>query len=229
MNPLSFLRPAAPMPVKDPAPACSVAEREAVQAEIATEHAAWADTRPRLERRTRELADRVDGIRALLRDAEQAHGEADAARLTASLAHGQRVARLEQRLRLGASESIDRFVAELLVLEETTRASAEFREIPGPLDPVTSHRPVTFVSNQASVERRLAAIQRARQAAEVLRLAPLAEAEVLARLRALADDLPEVEGLDTTLMVQLSPAARRAIEWHAEDSRKRRWDAGRYE
>jgi hypothetical protein len=135
-----------------------------------------------------------------------------------------RVSVLERQLRDGAPEVVDRFLFELSVEEERTRNLCESREVPGPRDPATGHRALRFTSNEESVTRRMAALRRAREHAEALRLAPVSEAEVLERLTALRDAIPEVEPLALDLADQLSPGERQAIAWHAEDSQRRRWD-----
>src|SRR5437879_5622882 len=73
------------------------------------------------------------------------------------------------------------------------------------------------VSKAAAVERRRAALMAAYRAAEALETEPLDEAAVVARLTALRDSIPEREELAVEVADPLTPAERRAIEWHATE------------
>jgi hypothetical protein len=206
-------------------PARTIAEREAVRAAIATERTAFEAAIPRLQERARRLAQREAEAKALLSETTQLRAEADLALLQAGLEHDVRVSVLERQLRDGAPGHIDQFVSEVSTQEEVTRNLLDSREVPGPRDPATGHRPIRFASNGESVARRLAALRQAREQAEALRLAPVTEAEVLDRLTALRDGIPEVEAMALDLADQLSPGERRAIAWKAEDGLRNRWRA----
>lgn len=65
------------------------------------------------------------------------------------------------------------------------------------------------------------ALSAARAAAEALRLAPVGEAEVLARLEELAASIPDVEGVAAD-PVRMTPAERREIAWRALEQNRRR-------
>jgi hypothetical protein len=205
------------------APARTVAERQAVLAASAAERARHAREQPPLEARVQRLAVRVAEARRLLAEALELHAEADAGRLAASLQSDQRVAQLERQLREGASEAIDRFVAEVDAEIVRTRLAFEAREAPSYADPISGARGVNLRSNTESVERRLQALGSARQAAEAMTLEALSEAEVAARLEALLAAVPEVEPVVMDPADQMSPAERRAVEWRAAEANGRRW------
>lgn len=213
---------AAPEP-RGPEPARSVEERKEVLAALAAEQAAWSETVTRLDRRLEAAQTREAEAEALHREASSLRAEAHVARVQASFDHDHPVEVLRQRLRAGASESIDHFLWELLGEEERTRAAFDMRGVAGQLDLATLSRPESVTTNSESVERRLTAIRAVRVKAEALREAVLEEAEVRAELEALLSTIPDVERLEVDPFGIFTPAQLREIGWRAEGAMALRW------
>ena len=113
-------------------------------------------------------------------------------------------------------------------LADATRRGVETVVSAGHFDPMTETRRPVVSSNSDSAVRRLAAIAAARVAAEALRLEAIPEPEVIARLMALQESIPDLEATVLDQSWLLSPGERRQAEWRAEDSRARRWSGEPY-
>jgi hypothetical protein len=222
-----FTRPTTvPHPSRPPlAAATSVEDRQAVIEALAAERARAGDISRRLAADAARAREDELAAWALHREATARREEAVVAELAESLAQEQRVRVLEAQLTAGAPECLDRFLYELLAVEEETRRAVETRSTRGHQDPVTLARGPFVFSNAASVAARLAAIRAAYRAAEALRLTALTEPEVIERLTALRDGIPAADPPEVDQRALYSPGELRAIEWRAEESRERRWSS----
>ena len=200
-----------------PAPASSPEERSALLSQRDRERARWTEESARRHTTLNRARTSVAELRALLRDAE-AHEAQLAGELTAGSGSADlRIARLERRLREGASESLHTFIHDVVDQLAALRAqSVEIREIEGPPD-FAGRRQRTVSSNAASFERRRVALVAAKAAAEAMLLEILPEDEIVARLTALRDQIPEVDPLVIEMPVPLTPYEVRAAQWRAEE------------
>jgi hypothetical protein len=216
---LDFLKkPLAAARREDP-PACTVEEREALLAEIAAEEAAWAETDGQLDRQVRDARERVTQTEVRLRDERTRLDQLESDRLTRSLSHERRVGQLRLRLQRGASAAVERFLAELASLEDQVRGGFQARERLG-FQNLAGRRPIVIETNNAAEV--VTAIRAVRAEAEALRFLAIDEDDVVKRLRALAETIPQVTGVpvDVPTALGLSPGELREAEWNAERPRE---------
>jgi len=195
-------------------PAVTVSERLAVLDELVRVNAQHAVTVQRSTARLAEADAQVERARDLLRDAEAARAEIQREALTASGQHGVTVSRLEARLRVGASPLINSFLREIDEQVDAARARGVLQVAERPSREVAGeHVRGAIMSNAESVNRRLGALRRAAVVAEAMMLEAIDETELRARLEALRDGIPAIEGLLVDAAPLLTRAEQREMEW----------------
>jgi hypothetical protein len=190
-----------------------LAERRALLEERARAEEQWDADRRAHDRRVEQARERAAEARAELQEAERVLGEAENVRLGAALNHGLRVDRLAARVRAGASRHLEVFMRDvrdqLAALGEAGVGVSEVWSRPSPIDGRREHR---VFSNAASVAGRRQALVAALAAAEAMRLEPLEEETVIARLTALRDGIPAVEPHARPGADPLTPYERRQVQ-----------------
>jgi septation ring formation regulator EzrA len=209
-----FRKMTAREPAPAPVPAVTLTERRAVLDELTRVNAHHASA---VQRSTAQLAEadaQIERARDLLRDAEVARAEIQREALTASGQHGVTVSRLEARLRVGAPEILNVFIAEIAEQEDAARARGVLQtdERPG-REIAGAQVPGQFFSNAGSITKRLEALRHARRIAEDLKLAAIPEPELRARLEKIRDEIPVIEGLLVDAAPLLTRAEQRELEW----------------
>jgi hypothetical protein len=195
-------------------PAATLTERQAVLDELARVNAQHAADVQRSTTRLAEADAQIERARALLRDAEAARAEIQCEALTASGQHGVTISRLEARLRVGASPLIDSFLREIDEQVDLARAGGVLQVAERPSRVVAGeHVRGAIMSNVESVTRRLAALHRSRETAEAMKLEAIDEPELRARLEALRDGIPAIEGLLVDAAPILTRAEQRETAW----------------
>ena len=155
--------------------------------------------------------------RELLRLNEEHLSAAEGEELAASCAHDLRVSRLEARLRAGASHHLEEFCHDVRdQLEALRTRQVDVHESWGRKDLATERRPHLIVSNLDSFGARGSALRAALAEAEALLLEAISDDEIVARLTALRDGIPEVQPLLHEVGDPLTPAERREIAWQEE-------------
>jgi hypothetical protein len=201
-------------------PAVTLTERRAVLDELARVNAQHAVV---VQRSTAQLAEadaQIERARDLLRDAETACAEIQREALTASGQHGVTVSRLEARLRAGAPEILDVFIAETMAEEDAARGRGVLQISERPSREVAGESVRgAIMSNAESVTKRLEALRHARRIAEDLKLAATPEPELRARLEKIRDEIPAIEPLLVDGPPLVTPGEAREFAWRLETSR----------
>jgi hypothetical protein len=202
------------------APAMDVGERCRLLEDRDREETRWTAEVQRHDRRLAAAQHHVDEARQLLRDAEQHYAAADRDRLADLATHDTRIMRVEARLRAGASEHIEIFLRDVRDQLEALRARGvlavhESWSRPNPVDGRRAH---TVSSNLESVERRRVALMAAAAAAEAMELEALTEEQVIERLTALRDGIPEITPLTIVPGPFLTGAEEREIAWREHEA-----------
>jgi hypothetical protein len=131
--------------------------------------------------------------------AERALNNAKRDQSAAVFDYGLKISQLEHEIRLQAPEVIDEFICELLAESDRTRLKVRESERRSTPNWRSGKRKIVVTTNAPTVEKRVAAIREAIERANLLKLEALPIEEIVARLQALQESLPEIS--DTEIIV----------------------------